>query len=198
MRQIFGWAIVAVCMALLGAGMALMLHHLSLQDARLDHAQAVRQQLEATQQKQADALEKANRRLRKHGAQPVQTPPAAPEPVTGATGEQGPRGPRGYPGPRSEVPGPQGPPGEDSTVPGPAGPAGPPGKDSTVPGPQGPAGPPGKDSTVPGPKGDKGDPGTATPGTYTCGGGQFVRGFTIAPDGSLTLDCAPLIPVGQP
>lgn len=50
----------------------------------------------------------------------------------------------------------------------------------------GPAGPPGKD-------------GTARPGSYACPDRQYVTGFTIAPDGAVTLACNSflLIPGGS-
>jgi len=41
-----------------------------------------------------------------------------------------------------------------------------------------------------GPQGPQGDPGTAVPGTYTCPPDTpFVHGFTVAQDGSVSLDC---------
>lgn len=60
-----------------------------------------------------------------------------------------------------------------------------------VVGAQGPAGPQGE-------RGATGQPGTATPGTYDCGAGQYVQGFTIGQDGSVQLVCQPVpIPPGN-
>lgn len=129
----------------------------------------------------------------------IPTPGVGPEGPPGAggpTGPVGPVGPRGSPG--IGIPGTNGldgPTGPDGPV-GPPGPSvvGPPGPQGD-PGPQGPAGPQGD----PGPQGPKGDPGTALPGTYTCPDATpFLHGFTVAPDGSVTLDCIALFgPGGQ-
>jgi hypothetical protein len=87
--------------------------------------------------------------------------------------------------------------GVDSTVAGPQGSQGEPGQDSTVPGPAGPAGQDGEDgadSTIPGPQGIRGPQGTAKPGTYACPDGEFMTGFTVDPDGAVTLACQDPIP----
>lgn len=149
---------------------------------------------------------KANRRLTANGQPPVVEPGPPVIGIPGLNGIPGPpgaRGPRGFPG----IPGLSGPvgprgipglpgrgiPGDPGTAgtagtPGAQGPAGPAGADG-APGPKGDPGPQGD----PGPAGPKGDPGTAQPGTYACPDLQFLRGFTVGPDGSVTLDCAPLL-----
>lgn len=58
-------------------------------------------------------------------------------------------------------------------------------------GPQGPAGARGE-------TGPQGPAGTARPGTYTCPDGDYVAGFTIAADGSVSLDCRTLTRVTGP
>lgn len=58
-------------------------------------------------------------------------------------------------------------------------------------GPEGPAGPQGE-SGAPGPDGGpgpQGPAGTAVPGTYECGVGQSMTGFTINTDGTVALKC---------
>lgn len=68
--------------------------HSNALDHRLDHAHAVRAQLQDVQQRQATALNKANRRLLNTGHEPVPVPPAP-----GPPGAQGPMGPQGVQGP---------------------------------------------------------------------------------------------------
>jgi len=153
---------------------------------------------------QARALAQQVKRL---GGTPVVDPRdiPGPSPVPGPAGQAGtpgPQGPRGFPGiPGIQGPegprgffgdlGPAGPPGGPGD-PGPQGAQGPPGADGAQ-GPQGPQGPPGPQGDQ-GPQGPRGDPGTATPGTYLCPDvSPFLHGFTIAADGTVTLDCISLI-----
>lgn len=139
---------------------------------------------------------KANRRLTSHGQPPVvETSPGIPG-IPGLTGQPGPRGPRGpagvgIPG-ATGLEGPRGIPGLSghgiSGPTGPPGPAGPQGPNGTD-GAQGPAGPQGDQ----GPRGADGQPGTAVPGDYACDPGFFLNGFSIAPDGTVTLHCSTLL-----
>ena len=129
----------------------------------------------------------------------------------GEKGNPGPKGPPGIqglpglPGPRgllgdNGTTGPPGPPGTDGTNgtngadgpkgdAGPAGTAGDPGPQGAPGdvGPQGPQGPAGD----PGPQGPPGPPGSAVPGTYDCPVPSVLVGFTVNPDGSVTLNCSP-------
>jgi len=102
--------------------------------------------------------------------------------------------------------------GKDSTVPGPQGPQGATGPQGPGPtdeqiaaavrdycaggackgpqgdtGPQGPAGPAG-------PQGPAGADGSVTPGDYTCPDGQYVTAIHVGSGGSMTLDCASILP----
>lgn len=97
----------------------------------------------------------------------------------GPKGDQGPQGPKGDKGDLGNqgLPGAPGSPGTPGN-PGDQGPAG-------QQGPEGPAGPQGP----PGEQGPQGPPGTANPGEYSCPEGQYIRSFTIHPDGTITLVC---------
>lgn len=136
----------------------------------------------------------------------------------GATGAQGPRGfscvevlgvaaCRGPQGPSGEV-GVAGPAGKDGATgaTGPTGPQGPPPSDDQVAaavrfycashddctgpaGEKGDAGPKG-DTGATGQPGPAGKDGTAQPGTYSCPDGDYMTGFTVAADGSVTVSCA--------
>lgn len=161
------------------------------------------------------ALEDANRKLAQLGQAPVATPdvPEVDEPVVGPAGERGPmgltgpqgeRGPAGPPGPAGS-PGPQGVPGEDGRPgevgpPGPVGPAGPRGEPGPA-GPRGEQGPKGEPGD-PGPAGPQGEPGpqgpagTAQAGSYSCGDGEVLTGFTVHNDGAVTVACRPAFPGG--
>lgn len=136
------------------------------------------------------ALREANRRLREAGQEPVEVPETdeALDGVPGPPGERGERGPAGSKGERGE----QGNPGDDGIGrPGEQGAQGAPGE----PGPQGPQG-------EPGPQGPKGDAGPAGPqgpagpgiaaGSYICGDGSYMTGFTVDGSGSVTIACRPL------
>lgn len=148
------------------------------------------------------ALKEANRRLRDAGEDPVDLPDVD-DGTDGVPGVPGERGPEGEPGDSGDDgrPGMPGDPGDDGRpgeqgAPGPVGPVG----------PAGPQGPPGADSTVPGPKGDQGPPGpagpagTVQPGGYLCGEGEYLAGFSVSPEGGVTLTCRPLptTPIGRP
>lgn len=103
----------------------------------------------------------------------------------GTPGPSGPPGPPGVQGP----PGPMGPPGFNGLdgrngTNGRNGAQGAPGA-AGVPGEQGPVGPQG-------PPGPQGPQGSATAGTYDCGDGRYVEGFTIGPAGAVSLDCEAL------
>ncbi len=125
------------------------------------------------------------------GVEPITEPDEQPETVLipGPQGEPGTEGRDGRDGADSTTPGPRGPRGfsgrdgtDGESI---TGPTGADGADSTVPGPPGspgPAGPAGND-------GADGTDGTATPGDYQCPEGQYVAGFTIADDGTVTLTC---------
>lgn len=56
------------------------------------------------------------------------------------------------------------------------------------PGPKGEKGDPGER----GPAGADGAPGTARPGSYACPSGQYLDGFTIGADGTVSLSCQPV------
>lgn len=126
--------------------------------------------------------------------------------VPGTPGPAGPPGPPGIPGDNGE----DGEPGEDGKR-GPRGRTGQPGSNGTngepgqpgidgengqdgEPGPPGPPGPPGQPGED-GADGTRGPQGTAQPGTYQCGEGEYVRGFTVEEGGSVILDCEP-VPAG--
>lgn len=76
---------------------------------------------------------------------------------------------------------------DDAPVPGPAGGDG----DDGTQGPQGPQGEQGPKGDT-GATGERGPAGTAQPGTYVCPEGEYQRGQTIGPDGTVTLVCAPI------
>lgn len=120
----------------------------------------------------------------------------------GTTTATGPRGPQGPPGPRGFI-GPMGPQGPDGTngrngvdgTNGVDGVNGLPGADGArgsdgAQGPVGPQGEPGKD----GKDGKDGQDGQIASGTYQCGEGQYLAGFTVGAGGSVTVDCRNLIP----
>lgn len=113
------------------------------------------------------------------------------------------------------VVGPQGPPGPRGLI-GPVGPAGRDGRDGTngrngadgisgvdgVNGVDGTQGPPGADG-APGPQGPQGEPGRdgrdgkVAAGTYQCGDGQHLSGFSVDENGGITLNCVNFIPVPE-
>ena len=110
-------------------------------------------------------------------------------------GPPGPAGPVGPPG----IPGLDGSDGRNGD-PGDTGPRGATGLSCTAEfgiddcrGPAGPIGPQGP-AGQPGAQGPAGPAGTARPGTYSCGDGEYVHGFTVGEGGVVTLDCAPLTP----
>jgi hypothetical protein len=121
--------------------------------------------------------------------------PRGPTGLPGATGPRGPRGVDGAPGPVGEN-GPTGPPGStgprgdkgDTGATGPQGEQGPKGETGDR-GPVGADGPAGADGAT----GAQGPAGTTLPGTYTCPDAQTLHGFTVAADGSVTLDCQPAL-----
>lgn len=128
--------------------------------------------------------------LRALGEEPVIEPADPPPsvqtiPIPGRPGTPGRDGVNGKPGRDGKA----GQDGSDGTpgTPGNAGPKG----DTGAAGPQG-------DRGQEGPVGPQGPPGTAQPGTYTCPDGEYLRGFTIAPDGAVNLICAPVaqLPTG--
>lgn len=94
----------------------------------------------------------------------------------GTDGAEGKRGPRGFTG----LDGTDGAAGQNGAQggTGPAGPAG----------PQGPSGSNGSNGQD-GATGPVGPPGTALPGSYQCPDGQVLTGFTVAADGSVSLNC---------
>lgn len=178
------WAAVAAVLLLLVflvATVISMSHDLRRSDQRLDNAQTSRTQIVENLNSQAEALDKANKRLRSVGeptVQPSVTPPATPaSPLQGDRGPIGERGPQGKTGPGGPIgktgkTGKTGPDGTDGRD-GARGP-GPTtaqiaaavdswcGIDARCQGPQGAAGAPGKDgkdSTVPGPQGPAGPAG---------------------------------------
>lgn len=156
-------------------------------------SQADRTDLRHLVEQQGTALDDANRRLVELGAEPVAPPPAAlpSSPLQGPRGFPGPQGPRGPKGDRGNA-------GADGNA-GSAGATGQAGSngEAGAKGDQGPAGPQG-DRGPEGPAGPQGPPGTALPGTYSCPDGEYLRGFTVAPDGSVNLICAPVaqLPTG--
>lgn len=213
-------AVALVALVFVVASVLQLLQHSQQQDAELAREQSARDRLALSVKAQEQALQKANARLRDAGRAPVSAPPSpaptqmvtepGPAGLPGATGATGPQGPRGL----SCIDvlgleacrGPQGPSGAVGAT-GPAGANGIDGKDG-APGAQGPAGPAGPA----GPKGDTGAPGkdgadgatgppgprgTADPGSYICPSGEYVTGFTIASDGTVTLTCAGILPPGQ-
>lgn len=181
----------------------LAIYHLGVvndaQSEKITEEAIARQHLTQLARKQSAAIHEANRRLRAAGEPPVPVP-SHPEPVVktgpqgspGIPGLMGPRGPRGFPG----LPGPSGSPGARGAnglngSPGSPGSPGPSG-DAGSAGPAGPAGPQGDK----GDKGDPGPPGSAQPGSYACSADTpYLHGFTIASDGTVTLDCIAL-PIG--
>lgn len=202
-RQVRGaWIAVAVIVILLLVGTIIALFRLNAENSdlarRIDATNADRGQLATDLDRQQAAAKALARQVRSLGGAPVVTP----TPVPGAIGPTGPIGPQGLPG----IPGPQGPPGPkgdpgnngSTGATGTQGSAGAPGATGSKgdTGPQGPPGPQGD----PGPKGDpgpQGPAGTANPGTYACPAGQYLTGFTITADGSVTFTCADPTPPGQ-
>lgn len=190
------WAAVALCSVVLLSGSILAvvqqsddIHRLQerVESSKVDRAD-LRQQLDEVK---ASAEENARRCSRSNDCQPAPVPgsPGAP----GAPGLPGVQGPVGPPGPRGEscveelglrpcrgddgVNGSTGEPGANGAD-GAAGKNGADGKD----GAQGPQG-------EPGPAGPQGPAGTANPGSYSCPDGQYLNGFTISGDGSVSLSC---------
>lgn len=200
------WAGVVLGMALLGVLIALLAWGVEgnsdALDAERERVGDLSEQAQENAEKavaQAEALEKANRRLERLGKRPVQAPEDESDvelvPVPGPQGEPGARGPRGLScieqlsfqqcrgneGTRGKR-GKQGAPGEDSTVPGPQGERGPrgaPGED----GPQGPAGERGP-AGPPGPQGERGE--SAYPFTFT-----FTVQQNPAQSTTYTVTCTP-------
>ncbi len=154
--RVLKWVVIAAVMiALVGLVMAFETLNRRADEADRDRRELARANVvqDQTISSQADALSKANDRLKDAGEQPV-TVPEATEPVAGPAGSTGPQGERGATGPR----GPVGPAGESIVGPrGERGPRGFDGSDSTLPGPVGPAGSNGQQ----GPKGDPGEMGPA-------------------------------------
>lgn len=201
-RTIAGLAwLLGVLVVALMVGMFALIVRLSADydalEQRADNGKADRAQLWALVEEQDAALGEANQRLREMGVAPVK-PPATP-PTTSPSLLTGPRGPIGPAGPQ----GPRGPAGKDGEdgddgqsitgergadgntgPPGPAGPAGPAGPQ----GERGERGEPGPRGDI-GPAGPPGPAGPITAGTYSCEVG-YVTGFTVADDGTVTLDCA--------
>lgn len=137
----------------------------------------------------AAAVDSLADQVERRGGTPVVDPDALPEP-TAIPGPEGPAGPTGPAGPAGRD-GTDGQDGQDG-LDGLDGQDGADGVDGTgEPGPPGPAGPPGRDGVdgQDGADGADGNDGTATPGTYTCADGQYLAGFTVGVDGSVTLDC---------
>jgi hypothetical protein len=190
-----------------------------LEDAEgtiISHSAAIKK----ANEKQAEldeALDQANARLRRHDLPPVPVPPPTPPSTAGQ------RGPRGFPGPgptRAQVAAAVATECADgctsvqqiaaaverycaANVCGTQGEAG-------AQGPAGPVGPGATDDQVQaqvdaycaanpcGSQGPKGDPGTALPGQYACAEGEVMRGFTVAEDGAVTLECVESFPPVHP
>lgn len=177
--------LLVVAVAWLASQVAGLYVHANELDHRLDLAHSARVAMLHTQAAQQAALDKANRRLRQHGAEPVGVsstvelagPVGPPGPVgeagsRGATGPRGPQGPAGEPG----APGAKGDAGDRGPdgVPGPVGPTGPAG----ATGPQGPPGPKG-DQGPAGPKGDTGPQGPQGEPGPTCPDGYHGEQTTV-------------------
>lgn len=160
-----------------------------------DRADLRKQLGQATAQldRQGKALDDANARLIQLGEEPVQQPaerPSVPSVLQGRRGlscveELGYplcRGPKGGTGDHGK-PGTDGATGLDGE-PGANGADGAPGKNGAD-GKDGAQGPQGE----PGPAGPAGPAGTALPGNYACPDGQYLNGFAISGDGSVSLSC---------
>ena len=205
------WIVALVVMALVGWLIVQVFTLSDELDQRADAGLADRTELRALYEDNAEALHRANARLKAVGAEPVPTPPA-PDPIVitedlvaipgppGAPGPVGPVGPRGADGSDGTdgktIVGPPGPVGAPGVVgpPGPEGPPGPqgaPGADGAT-GPQGPQGPAGPQGP-PGEDGKDGKPPASI--TFT------VLGITYActdPDGDLVYACEPVEPTPEP
>lgn len=179
------------------------------QAAQIQQAQTDLGAVSQLAQDTKSALNKANVRLKKNGAQPIPVPtPSGPvngvdgtDGLPGAPGSTGPAGATGSTGVAGTAggAGPSGAPGGT----GPAGADGQNGKDSTVPGPagpQGPAGPAGQDgkdgaagsdSTVPGPAGPVGPSGAPgqPPASFTFTDVFGVTYTCTDPDGDSSYTC---------
>lgn len=170
-------------------------HSLEEQDrqSRSDRAQ-LRDDVEADRL----ALEALREQIRQLGEEPVVEPEDVPDDarVVVAPGPKGDRGAscieelgfnrcRGDEG-KGGSDGADGDPGSDG-INGQDGAPGAPG----APGAKGETGPKG-DKGDPGERGPAGPPGTAQPGSYACPSGQYLEGFTISTDGTVSLTCQPL------
>ena len=171
----------------------------SLRDRNELHAKLDEQG--ATIEQQRRALEEANRRCTvAEGCVPVPTPETPDDdgdvvtvPIPGPKGDKGDRGAsciealgfnrcRGDEG-KGGSDGADGDPGSDGIN----GQDGAPG----APGAKGDTGPKG-DKGDPGERGPAGPPGTAQPGSYACPSGQYLEGFSIGADGTVSLTCQPV------
>lgn len=193
--SVLAWIVVAAVVALvlwMLATLARVGDEYDRLEQRADRGKDDRADLRALVEEQDAALGEANQRLRELGVAPVKPPTTPPSTPLATRGPMGPQGPQGDRGPTGK----DGADGDDGRsiagdrgadgAPGPTGPAGPAGPVGSQ-GPQGEAGPAGKD----GKDGAPGPAGSITPGTYACDTG-YVVGFTVAADGSVTLDCAVL------
>lgn len=203
MNQRRAWIVPLVVMLLVGLALGFVIYRIGSLSSRLDQSQSDRVDLHRALQDQQQASQALAKQVRKLGGTPVVSPPLV-EVTSGPSGATGPAGPSGQRGPA----GPVGPPGADGADghPGLVGPAGAPGQSGPKgdvgpkgpagekgdPGPAGPAGVDGKDGKdgAPGPQGPAGSAGSVTPGDYACPSGQYVAGFHVAADGSVSLDCA--------
>lgn len=203
MNQRRAWITPVLVMLLAGLVLGIVIHEIGSLSARLDQSKIDRDQVHHQLQQQEQASETLAKQVRRLGGTPLVTPSvevtAGPTGPVGATGQRGATGPAGQPGPAGATgltgatgeTGPSGAPGQ----PGPKGDPGPKGADGNT-GPTGPAGADGKDGKdgEPGPAGPAGPAGSVTAGDYACPGGQSVTGIHVAADGSMSLDCAGILP----
>lgn len=199
------WVTPLLVMLLIGILLGFVIFRVGSLSDRLDRSQSDRTDLHRQLQQQEKASQTLAKQVRKLGGTPLVTPPvevtSGPSGPAGGTGPVGPRGPIGATGatgktgaqgvagqvgpigPTGAI-GPEGPKGDVGSK-GPAGDKG----DAGPAGPVGPAGADGKDG-APGQQGPAGSAGSVTPGDYACPSGQYVAGFHVAADGSVSLDCA--------
>jgi hypothetical protein len=201
------WIVPLVVMLLVGLLLGVVIYRVGLLSTRLDQSQSDRADLHGQLQQQEKASQTLARQVRRLGGTPLVSPPAevtsGPSGPVGATGQRGavgpsgPRGPAGVDGPAGS-PGPVGPSGAPGAIgqPGPKGDTGPKGS-AGEPGPAGPAGPSGADGKD-GAAGPQGPAGSVTSGDYVCPSGEYVTGFHVAADGSVSLDCGGLLAPVQP
>lgn len=191
-RAVFDWRFVVTLVVVFGLGWLLYAQIGALRD-RAERSAQDRADLHSKVETQQTLIDELTRRCQQADGC---TPPPVPEAIRGERGDPGLQGPVGPQGPRGAscveelgYPKCRGAEGNAGQV-GATGATGEPGVDGApgkngADGKDGPPGPQGE----PGPAGPQGPAGTALPGNYACPDGQYLNGFAISGDGSVSLSC---------